>query len=88
MKRLSLILIVFLLLSGCSRMEAKNEAKADNTHKEEIVTRDDEKEELVLTNVDKQFMKDFVGSWHASPSVGSGFTDRYIFFEDGTFEYL
>jgi len=34
-----------------------------------------------------EFNKEFIGTWHNTPSVGSGYGARYYFFNNGTFIY-
>lgn len=36
----------------------------------------------------EEITKSLVGSWHASASVGSGYDQRYMFEDDGTFQYF
>lgn len=35
-----------------------------------------------------QIREDYVGSWHAAPSVGSGYAERFVFFSSGNYLFF
>ncbi len=43
---------------------------------------------LISVSIYSQSQKDFVGTWQASAVLGSGWSNTYLFFEDGTFKFF
>ena len=35
-----------------------------------------------------EIIEDFTGSWHASPSVGAGYSERFVFFSSGNYLFF
>jgi hypothetical protein len=43
---------------------------------------------LISISIYSQSQKDYVGTWQSSAVLGSGWSDSYLFFEDGTFKFF
>lgn len=41
----------------------------------------------VNDELEKKMQDALVGVWHAAPSVGAGYAERFFFYEDGTFKF-
>ncbi len=60
--------------------------EVDNKNLETIIKF--EKDYFVTLEIGtKKFNNELIGTWHSSPSVGSGYGERYHFFKNGNFIY-
>lgn len=100
MKKFVTILLIFAFILGLASCNAEKATKAENTKEtkggkisealstvsDAVKDLDDSSKEAADNSA--QIEKELIGCWHAGPSVGSGFGDRYIFFQDNTVIFL
>ncbi len=88
-----ILLIISLLALSCTSLGSKSDQKSELMENNEFSLENDAEElkdgqaAVYIEYVDEKPANKFVGMWHASPGVGSGYSDSYLFYSNGSFTF-